>query len=163
MVAGWLNNMDLMQLKCVEMMHPKRSMRSVLSGHCDWPSTANVLVLKSCGLYLTLIMRSIQGMAGRCRSLPPSLRCWKNLCVIEAAARFICPRFPVCQYAVIWQWYNHYRFCWSANLIKYSARLGVYTKLRMLKNYFWQTNNRIVKPLRGVNKNIPAKPLPILV
>ena len=153
MVARWLNNMDIDTGKMCEMMHPKRGMwvrfiralrlaeyskhkgfeklRDLLNRFYNqeyevWQGQLNQYRLKYDAQKTFALLKQRPGLFAR--SLFANMLWFGRDAAIGAFAEII---------------------------DKVPARL-VFTLSMYAENYFNKTNNRVVKPLGGVNKNVPA-------
>ncbi|AXY76373.1 hypothetical protein D3H65_21285 [Paraflavitalea soli] len=156
MVADWLNNMDLDAAKMCEMMHPKRSM---------W-----VRFIRA----LRLAEYSKRAGFEKLRTLlhlfyKEEYKVWQGAVNHYRLRYYVDETFDLLQQRpglfarslfanMLWFGSKPTIAAFAEIIDKVPARL-VFTLSMYAENYFDKTNNRVVKPLGGVNKNIPANPL----
>ncbi len=156
MVAGWLNNMNLDASKMCEMMHSKRSMwvRFIRALRlAEYSKRTGFEKLRT--LLDVFYNEEYKGWQGDVNHYRLRYDAEKTFGLLKQRPGL----FARSLFAnMLWFGSDTTIAAFAEIIDKVSARL-VFTLNMYAENYFDKTNNRVVKPLGGVNKNIPANPL----
>lgn len=156
MVAGWLNTMDLDATKMCEMMHPKRSMwvRFIRALRlAEYSKRAGFERLRT--LLDTFYNEEYKVWQGDVNHYRLRYDAEKTFTLLQQRPGL----FARSLFAnMLWFGCDTTIAAFAEIIDKVPARL-VFTLNMYAENYFDKTNKRVVKPLGGVNKNIPANRL----